>query len=93
MKSTAGSPKPARAWVEVEHAGRPQRERDADRYDRDRQVVPDEHDDGHREDDEADGGIAHRIIVLVQLPSAKAAYFICTMARPEGAVREKERSA
>ena len=36
--------------LEIEHARRPQRERDAERDDRDRQSVPDEDDDDDRED-------------------------------------------
>ncbi len=54
MKITAGSPKPASAWLEVEDAGRPERKGHAERHERDRQVVPDEHGHSRAEHEEGD---------------------------------------
>ena len=45
---------PRERLLELEHPGRPQRERDAERDDRRRHAVPDEHHHGRREDDERD---------------------------------------
>ena len=45
--------------VEVEHAGRPQRERDAERDERDREAVPDEQRRPPAEHEEGDRAVAH----------------------------------
>ena len=47
--------------VETEHAGRPERERDTERDDRDGEVIPDEDDDGRAEHEEGDRAVAHAL--------------------------------
>ena len=59
MKITVGIAEARERLLEVEHAGRPQRERDADRGDRRRHDARGERDDRRRQDQVGDGGVGH----------------------------------
>ncbi len=59
---------PRERLLQRDHIGRPQRQRDPERHDADRQPVPDEHDDGDRQDGQDDRLVAH----LTRLPRARA---------------------
>ncbi len=62
MRMTVGSLNPA-SFADLEHARRPQRERDAHRDDRERNLAGDERHDGRGEDDERRDGGLHRFTI------------------------------